>query len=274
MIIIGICNIYSVEVYAKENSELSGGAAAVTGQLDGVGYAAKLYNAENGLPTSDANTIFSSSDGFIWIGGYSGLIRYDGTSFERQDSSSGIANVNTLYEDSKRRLWVGTNDNGVVCTYKSESIHFSYENGLKSSSIRSIVEDENENIIIGTTQGIYYIDQDMNVATVNDSQIKNSYVQCLKRGKDNVIYGSTMNGAIFRIKDLRVTDYYNSSDLGVGTVTTIFPSPDSEGEVWLGTDNGLICRGSFDDSFGHIKRTFIYYNQIRMIKRHANEHAF
>ena len=54
----------------------------------------------------------------------------------------------------------------------------------------------------------------------------------------------------------------------------IFPSPDSEGEVWLGTDNGLICRGSFDDSFGHIKRTFIYYNQIRMIKRHANEHAF
>lgn len=41
-------------------------------------YAAFLYDNTTGLPTSEANAIAETSDGFIWIGGYGGLIRYDG----------------------------------------------------------------------------------------------------------------------------------------------------------------------------------------------------
>ena len=44
----------------------------------GAGYASVLYDRSNGLPTSEANAIATTSDGFIWIGSYSGLIRYDG----------------------------------------------------------------------------------------------------------------------------------------------------------------------------------------------------
>ena len=46
------------------------------------GYSAVLYNSTNGLPTSEANAIEETSEGFIWIGSYSGLIRYDGNTFE------------------------------------------------------------------------------------------------------------------------------------------------------------------------------------------------
>ncbi|MBE5905461.1 MAG: hypothetical protein E7277_01535 [Lachnospiraceae bacterium] len=41
------------------------------------GYSAVLYDNTNGLPTSEANAIAETSEGFIWIGSYSGLIRYD-----------------------------------------------------------------------------------------------------------------------------------------------------------------------------------------------------
>ncbi len=44
-------------------------------------YSAILYNNTNGLPTSEANDIAETTDGFIWIGSYSGLIRYDGNNF-------------------------------------------------------------------------------------------------------------------------------------------------------------------------------------------------
>ena len=101
--IYALCGSFGLNVSAEER----GGGAAVMGQSDSVGYSAELYDSSNGLPTSEANTVFSASDGFIWIGGYSGLIRYDGTSFERQDSSSGITSVNVVFEDSKGRLWVG-----------------------------------------------------------------------------------------------------------------------------------------------------------------------
>ena len=65
-------------------------------------YSAVLYNNTNGLTTSEANDIVQTSEGFIWIGSYSGLTRYDGNTFERVDSTTGVANVSDLYVDHKR----------------------------------------------------------------------------------------------------------------------------------------------------------------------------
>ena len=83
-------------------------------------FTAVLYNNTNGLPTSEANDIAQTGEGFIWIGSYSGLIRYDGKSFERMDSTNGLASVVRLYVDQKDRLWIGTNDNGVAMMDRGE----------------------------------------------------------------------------------------------------------------------------------------------------------
>ena len=44
---------------------------ALAGQLPGIsseeGYASVLYNSENGLPTSEANAVAQTPDGFVWI---------------------------------------------------------------------------------------------------------------------------------------------------------------------------------------------------------------
>ncbi len=53
---------------------------------------------EQGLPQSTVNTIFQDSQGFIWIGTYDGVTRYDGYQFVNfknipQDSSSISNNV-------------------------------------------------------------------------------------------------------------------------------------------------------------------------------------
>ena len=38
------------------------------------GFSAVIYNNLNGLPTSGANAIAETGEGFIWIGSYAGLI--------------------------------------------------------------------------------------------------------------------------------------------------------------------------------------------------------
>ena len=38
-------------------------------------YSAVVYDNTNGLPTAEANAIVQTSEGFIWIGSYGGLIR-------------------------------------------------------------------------------------------------------------------------------------------------------------------------------------------------------
>ena len=84
------------------------------------GFSAVLYDNTNGLPTSEANAIVQTSEGFIWIGSYAGLIRYDGNTFVRMDSTGGLTSIKCLYVDGQDRLWIGTNDNGIAVMERGE----------------------------------------------------------------------------------------------------------------------------------------------------------
>ena len=79
-------------------------------------YVVTVYNEQNGLPTGEANTILQTEDGHIWIGSYGGLIRYDGSDFRNFSKERAIDSdsIRSLFEDSQGRLWIGTNDIGVV----------------------------------------------------------------------------------------------------------------------------------------------------------------
>ena len=69
------------------------------------------WGRENGLPQSAVSSVLQSSTGYIWIGTYNGLVRFDGenlVTFDRSrwpDFKSG--RVTALFEDSFGRLWVG-----------------------------------------------------------------------------------------------------------------------------------------------------------------------
>ena len=218
----------------------------------GVGYASVLYDNTNGLPTSEANVVYQTRNGFIWIGSYSGLIRYDGSSFYRYDSSYGVSSVVSLYEDSKDRLWIGTNDNGVAVYENDEFKHYGKIEGLKSSSIRAIEEDSDGNILIATTLGMAYVDSDDVLHILDDAQLNGEYLCELQKGTDGVIYGVTIDGDFFSIDKMRVTAFYSSETLGLGSVYCITPDMENDGYVYLGTDTGNVIyvnmRGSVTDA--------------------------
>ena len=95
-------------------------------------YSAVVYDNTNGLPAAEANDIVQTSEGFIWIGCYAGLVRYDGDTFERLDSTQGVNSISSLYVDNKDRLWIGTNDNGVAIMENGEFRFWGEKDGLGS----------------------------------------------------------------------------------------------------------------------------------------------
>ncbi len=224
----------------------------------GIGFTSFLYDNSSGLPTSEANSIAQTSDGFIWIGSYSGLIRYDGIDFERFDSSTGIASVVSLYVDSKDRLWIGTNDNGVAVYEKGEFTVYGQVEGLNSYSIRAMVEDLDGNIIIATTQGMAYVDTNNEFHLINEPQINNEYVCELRMGPNGVIYGENLDGSIFTIENRKVTAYYSSKDIGFGNINCIYPDPDNAGYVYLGTDESEVIYGNIENGFKDSKIVSVY----------------
>ncbi|MBS7262775.1 MAG: HD domain-containing protein [Eubacteriales bacterium] len=209
----------------------------------GIGFSAVLYDNSNGLPTSEANAIVQSADGFIWIGSYSGLIRYDGNVFERYDASSGISSVVSLFADSRGRIWVGTNDSGAACLQGQTFVFYDRAQGLRSSSVRSIVEDPDGNIIIATTMGVAYVDTDGKLSVIDDAMVNTQYVCELVASAGGLIYAVTLSGDVFTIENCRVGHYYSGERMGVGLINTIFPDPEKPGWVYLGMQDSTVYYG-------------------------------
>lgn len=210
-------------------------------------FSAVMYNNSNGLPTSEANDIVQTDDGFIYIGSYSGLIRYDGVNFTRFDSNTGVTSVDSLFIDSKNRLWVGTNDSGIALYENGSFTFYNRENGISSLSVRDITEDGAGNIIFGTTSELAYINDKGELSVIDNEAINGKYIKQLTAGKDGAVYGCTMDGVFFRMENLEITASYGSEEMGFGIVSCITPDEYEAGVVWLGTDKSNIIRGNITD---------------------------
>lgn len=244
-----------VNVNATSYSErLVGGGYAVTGQIPGVGYTAEVYDATSGLPTSEANCVLAANDGYIWIGGYSGIIRYDGSVFERLPSTDGLTSGRGLYEDSQGRIWVATNDNGVVVIDGNDSRHFTKNEGLTSSSIRCFAEDSYGNIFIGSTAGLMYVDDIMQIHVIDDERINGERIINMVTDYHGRVYGYTKNGAIFEVNTDGIAQFYNSSELGTGKITCMVADPRYAGCMYFGTESNCIYYGNFGTTAAEMAR--------------------
>lgn len=141
-------------------------------------YVVTTYNERNGLPTGEANVVMQTTDGYIWIGSYGGLIRYDGTTFKNySEEKNGItsSSVRALFEDSKGRLWIGTNDAGVFVYQDGEFKKIKSEEEHAFLCIRDFAEGENGVIYAASNSGLAmiekntlmpFVDEDMNGNTI------------------------------------------------------------------------------------------------------------
>ena len=213
------------------------------------GYSAVLYDNRNGLPTSEANAITQTGDGFIWIGSYAGLIRYDGNTFERIDSTTGIANVRCLYVDSMDRLWIGTNDSGVFLMTRGNLRNWNMDSGMESVSIRALIEDEDGWIYAGNTSGIAVIDSAMELTVLRDERIAGQTIREFRHGADGLIYGLTQNGDLFTLRDGQIRTFLGHDEFRLKGILAILPDPADPGKLYIGTEDSLVYHGSLEDSF-------------------------
>ena len=203
-------------------------------------FSAVLYDNTNGLPTSEANAIVQTSEGFIWIGSYGGLIRYDGNTFVRIDSTSGITSIKCLYVDNQDRLWIGTNDNGVAVLEKGELRKWGKLDGMLSAHIRAITGDDGGTIYVATTCGIAMIDPDGNLRMMADEAIAEANMRDLRMGSDGIIYGLTNFGDLMKIRDGTLINFLSADETSVQGVASMLPDPVEPGKLWFeGGDFGF-----------------------------------
>ena len=223
-------------------------ALAIDPITEAEGYSAILYDSKNGLPTSEANAIAQTGEGFLWIGSYAGLIRYDGRSFERYHADEVISNVRCLYVDSRDRLWVGTNDAGVFCLFKGEVHHWDRSGGLESLSVRRITEAEDGLIYIAGTMGVGCIDESLRFTPVADERLYEQTIHAVRRGSGGLVYGLSNTGDILTLKEGKLLSFIRNKSMPFGDVLAVVPDPEHPGFLYIGTEHS-VYRGSLEQGF-------------------------
>jgi ligand-binding sensor domain-containing protein/two-component sensor histidine kinase len=125
------------------------------------------YTSQTGISLSRIVTAFSEdSHGNVWIGASSdhndgALIRYRNGEFRIFTKAEGAPSAWTsdLFLDSRGRLWIATNENGLLRLDETDSDRFEVKkytpaDGLTSITTNCVTEDEFGRIYVGTWRGI------------------------------------------------------------------------------------------------------------------------
>lgn len=83
-----------------------------------------------------------------------GVYSYDGDRGTLMLLRSLGSHISDIYEDSFHRIWVSTWDNGLYCYTRSDQQKWVKQQGVSSSFVRTIVEDSQNTIWVGTEHGI------------------------------------------------------------------------------------------------------------------------
>jgi signal transduction histidine kinase/ligand-binding sensor domain-containing protein len=176
------------------------------------------YTEKDGLPGTQVNKVIVDQFGYVWIGTINGLARYDGYNFKRfyqnpndPGSIKGLV-VWSLFEDSKGRIWVGSQP-GVLNLYNPSTQsfrNFTFGDLFDSEvnievGIVDIVEDKSGRIFFGLTSN----------------------------------YGETITSTVlyFDEKEEKLKNVPASKGLNINNVKSM--AADSEGGVWVSCYSGL-----------------------------------
>jgi ligand-binding sensor domain-containing protein/DNA-binding response OmpR family regulator/nitrogen-specific signal transduction histidine kinase len=171
--------------------------------------ATKRFNPIKKLAGVPVKNIEEDHDHSIWFAAHAkGLFRknaddtWDSFTYNPNDSASlPTNNINCVFQDSKFRIWIGTEGEGLLLfnrkTNRFERV-FNDASTLPSNIIYSILDDNENNIWVTTGRGLVRIDADLTTVRtfgyIGDIQRIN--LKSALRASDNRLYFGGANGFI------------------------------------------------------------------------------
>jgi signal transduction histidine kinase/ligand-binding sensor domain-containing protein/DNA-binding response OmpR family regulator len=165
-------------------------------------------------------------------------------------------NVNMIYEDSKRNLWICTSESGL---YKIDNqlqiIAFTNAGAQKSriisNIVRSVCEDNNGNMWIGTFSGLDKLNpatneiQHFGQSVDRRHSLSSQSIRCLTKDTQGTIWIGTYYGGINYFNP--EPDTYSLYDFKKNQSDFVYPIigkiiEDKRGDFWICTEGkGLVC---------------------------------
>lgn len=138
--------------------------AAASPPLQAQQLSMRHYNVADGLAHDFVTSLLQDARGYLWVGTFEGVSRFDGYTFVSYDTADGLGNyvVNGLAEDHQGRIWVATNGGGLSRLNDSPGSgprFSSYRPGPEAAAnVNVIVVAADGRLWCGTDSGVYVAD--------------------------------------------------------------------------------------------------------------------
>ncbi|MGE0554431.1 MAG: two-component regulator propeller domain-containing protein, partial [Gemmatimonadales bacterium] len=207
----------------------AGCVLALTG-LAGVAQAQLLnfrnYTGREGLPQAQVLSLYQDRAGFLWIGTYGGLTRFDGADFQTHTRREGLSSnaVTAIAEDDRGRLVVGTYGGGVCYRQDASFQCLGEAEGLPSADVTMVVRDGQGGLWIATEGGAAHAkDGRLRAFTMADG-LPSPHVTRIAIDDSGRVWAGTSTG-LARLDDGRWRVVDDAPELASAPISVLLPTP-------------------------------------------------
>ncbi|MCU4175923.1 two-component regulator propeller domain-containing protein [Carboxylicivirga sp. N1Y90] len=212
-------------------------------------YRYSSIDIDNGLTNNSVNTIIQDTRGYIWLGSYYGLNRYNGYEIETFYNDANNPNslsdnfVTALLEDTNGDMWVGTkfglnHYNTNTEQFKSYLVDTTKIGGIANNQVGAMILDHKNQLWIGTMGGglhKYHRATD----TFTDFQKDETHhehinhIYCLTEGSEYDLWLGTFGNGLCRYnRKIEEVQHYPFPNMQINALLD-----DGNGNVWIASNN-------------------------------------
>lgn len=204
----------------------------------------ETWRAEEGLSMGSVVDVVQTSDGYLWLGGYEELVRFDGVAFTvmARANTAGFPgnNLYALVEGAEGGLWIGTDGGGVSHYRDGRFTTLTSAEGLLSDQVAALALGADDSLWIGTFgAGLSrYEDGVFHHYTTQDG-LPSGFVTSLAVDLEGRLWVGTKGGLVCLI-DGEIQPFSANEQLPDARISTL--DVDSQGGLWIGTSGGTLSR--------------------------------
>lgn len=227
------------------------------------------WTVDDGLPINTIVSIIQSSDGYLWLGTFNGLVRFDGITFKTYQAAEypGLVSnrIIDIYQAKDGSLWLETEQNQVIIFKDGVFKRLTAEDGLNGSRVTLVHGDNAGNIWVGTESGISKYDG-VTFSPFNPDLINKGVYQVFVERSGAVWFTNLRNNNFSRYENGIVQDFGLKN---ISSKVSKIKETD-DGTIWLGLDrnlytysnDSLILYHTFPNEIGEILGASISKNGI------------
>ena len=204
-------------------------------------YITRTWGIGEGLPQNSVTALVQTRDGYIWLGTYSGLVRFDGVNFGiiNKWNTPDLKNdrITSLHEDSEGALWVGTYGGGVSSLRAGEWRNYTSREGLSSDFVTSVITDSRGAVWVGTEDGLNRISGETIATFSTWNGLAGNSITSLALGSGGRLLIGALDGGLSVLESVESEEFKPLEDVPARVVNAVLA--DGEGRLWVGAFNGL-----------------------------------